>query len=189
MNLSAAVLAGGRSSRFGTDKAGFVWQGKTLLDWALSSFIGLTDVMIIGGSRATIRDAEPFSGALHGLQTALEHSKHSRVAIMACDMPNLTSGYWRMLEQFNADVVIPQNADGQLEPLAAIYSRVCLPLVQSAIANEDLKLTNWWDKKQGQASPTPTVIVVKWAELATHFPTDIFLNANRLEDLGLRSDL
>jgi molybdenum cofactor guanylyltransferase len=181
MNLSAAVLAGGRSSRFGTDKAGFVWQGKTLLDWALSSFFGLTDVMIIGGSRATITDTEPFLGALHGLQTALVHSKHPRVAVMACDMPNLTSGYWRMLEQFNADVVIPENADGQLEPLAAIYSRLCLPLVQSAIAKGDLKLTNWW----GNAK----VRIVKWTELEAHFSTNIFLNANRLEDLGLRSDL
>ncbi len=179
MKLSGAVLAGGRSSRFGTDKAQFIWHQKTLLEWALGSFIGLEDVMVIGGSSATIPDPEPFLGALHGVKSALENAVYPRVAIMACDMPNLSPAYWRFLESDKADIVIPQNKNGQLEPLAAIYSRACLGLVQNAITRGDLKLSGWW-----QAQTEFSVRVVTWQELEPFFPSDIFLNANYLEDLS-----
>ena len=179
MKLSGAVLAGGRSSRFGTDKAQFIWHKKTLLEWALESFIGLEDVMVIGGSVATISDSQPFLGALHGLQTALENAVCPRVAIMACDMPNLSRAYWCFLESIKADIVIPQNKNQQLEPLAAIYSRSCLGLVQKAIARDDLKLSGWW---QNQSEFTTEIIT--WQKLEPFFPSDIFLNANSPKDLA-----
>ncbi len=178
MKLSGAVLAGGRSSRFGTDKAQFIWRKKTLLEWALESFIGLEDVMVIGGARATIPDLQPFAGALYGLHLALESAQHPRVAIMACDMPNLSQAYWRFLADRKADIVIPENINSQLEPLAAIYSRACLPVVQNALTRNDLKLSGWW-----QAQPQLSVRVVAWQELEPFFAGDIFLNANFLKDL------
>jgi molybdenum cofactor guanylyltransferase len=182
MRLSGAVLAGGRSSRFGSNKANFVWQGKTLLDWALSSFSDLEDVMIVGQvDHAFIRvipDEKPFAGALYGLAKALAQAQHFRVAVMACDMPNLSPAYWQFLELFQADVVIPKNKNQQLEPLAAIYSKNCLMQIQNALTRDELKLTDWWQK-----NPELTIKIVEWTELESQFSSKLFLNANYQDDL------
>jgi molybdenum cofactor guanylyltransferase len=185
MNLfSGAVLAGGRSSRFGSNKAEFIWQEKTLLEWALSSFYGVEDVMVIGQAKNTlarvIADEIPFSGALYGLARALEQALCPRVGVMACDMPYLSLAYWQFLEQFEADVVIAKNVNGQLEPLAAMYSKNCLGLVQGALSRGEFKLSGWW-----QPSTVVSVRVVEWVELEPFFSSDLFLNANTLEDLVL----
>ncbi len=182
--LSGAVLAGGRSSRFGSNKAEFIWQDKTLLEWALSSYQDLDDVLVIGGTphplARVIEDKKPFAGALYGLATALESAVSDRVAVMACDMPNLSAAYWQFLGQFEADIVIAKNKNGQLEPLAAIYSKNCLGLVQAALSREQLRLTAWW-----QNTDALSVRIVEWAELELHFSSQLFLNANYQEDLAI----
>ncbi len=217
MGFSGAVLAGGRSSRFGSNKADFIWHGQTLLEWAISSLAELDDVMIVGGAARDslmpsarevpmltardslmpsarevpmltarevpmltariIPDVQPFAGALHGLATALSQAKHPRVALMACDMPNLVPAYWQFLTSHSADVLIPKNPDGQLEPLAAIYSKNCLTTIQSALARDNLKLTGWWQDSN------LIVRVIEWAELELLFSKHLFLNANHPEDL------
>ena len=181
--ISGAVLAGGRSSRFGRNKAEFIWQGKTLLEWALSSYQDFDDVLMIGGTPRplvrVIEDKKPFAGALYGLAAALEYATNPKVAVMACDMPNLRAAYWQFLGQFEADIVIPKNKMGQLEPLAAIYSKNCLGLVQAALSRDELKLTGWW-----QNTSAISVRIVEWAELEARFLSHLFLNANYQEDLG-----
>ena len=180
--ISGAVLAGGRSSRFGSNKALYLWQTKTLLEWALSSFTNVEDVLVIGlavqTSARVIKDKKPFAGALYGLSAALEQALCFRVAVMACDMPNLSPIYWQFLGQFEADVVIPKNSNGQFEPLAAIYSKNCLGLVQTALSRDELQLTGWW-----QNTSVLSVRIVEWAELEPHFSSQLFLNANYLADL------
>lgn len=180
--FSGVVLAGGRSSRFGRNKAEFIWQGKTLLEWALSSYQDLDDVLVIGGTSQSVArvipDEKPFAGALYGLSHALEHALCPRIAVMACDMPNLSATYWQFLGQFEADVVIPKNKNRQLEPLAAMYSKNCLDLVRTALSRDELKLTSWW-----QNSSVISVRIVEWVELEPYFSSDLFLNANYLVDL------
>ncbi|MFN3265436.1 MAG: molybdenum cofactor guanylyltransferase [Deinococcales bacterium] len=170
--MIGAVLAGGRSSRFGSDKAAYVWNGQTLLEWALAGLADFSPVVIGGQSNP---DPTPFLGALYGLARALELGE--RIAATACDMPNLSVSYWHFLEQYNADVVIPKNQNGQLEPLAAIYSSRCLPVVQAALEQGRLQLSGWWQNSN------LSVRVVPWADLEPHFGAGIFLNANRAEDL------
>lgn len=177
--MSGAVLAGGRSSRFGSDKSSYFWRGQTLLEWAQHSLAHLPEVQIIGGTQPNaVTEAVKFAGALYGLALALESTKAARVAVMACDMPNLSREFWLFMAQFHADVVIAKNATGHLEPLAAIYTRRCLPWVQSALANSDLRLNGWW-----QISDL-TVQIVTWEELELFFTPDLFLNANTPTDLA-----
>jgi molybdenum cofactor guanylyltransferase len=174
--MIGAVLAGGRSSRFGTDKAQHLWRGQTLLAWARQGLSGCSQVQTIGG--ADNPDPEPFLGALWGLARALELGQDGqRVAVTACDMPNLSREFWQLLEQHSADVVIPENHTGQLEPLAAVYAVRCLPFVQVALLEGRLKLSGWW---QGTDL---TVCILPWADLEPRFGKALFLNANRLKDL------
>ena len=183
--ISGAILAGGRSSRFGRDKALEVWQGKTLLEHAANSLEGCTERFIVGGNPERYGfleipvhpDLEPFQGSLHGLARALELARHARVAVIACDIPNLTRNYWEFIANFVGDVVIPENSDGYLEPLAAMYSKNCLGYVKLALKTGNLKMTGWFDNSL-------QIRVVKWLELEQQFKPNLFLNANTPQDLA-----
>ena len=181
---SGAILAGGRSSRFGRDKALEVWRGKTLLEHAASGLEACAERFVVGGSLEQYGflglnihpDPEAHRGSLYGLARALELAVHDRVAVTACDMPNLTPAFWDFLSSFPpADVVIPEGPDGDLEPLAAIYAKACLRPIQNALEANQLKMTGWFDGLE--------VRVVRWSELESRFGKDVFLNVNRLTDL------
>jgi molybdenum cofactor guanylyltransferase len=183
VNASGAVLAGGRSSRFGSDKARFVWRRRTLLEHALAGLEGCAERFVIGGayrinSIPVYPDLEPHAGSLHGLARALEVAGFQRVAVTACDMPNLSGAYWKWLLGFQpSDIVIPENAEGFLEPLAAVYTKTCREAVNAALEVGNLKMTGWWEG-------TPLRLVrVPWLEVRDRFGADVFLNANTRADL------
>jgi molybdenum cofactor guanylyltransferase len=184
LHVSGAVLAGGRSSRFGLDKALASWRGQTLLEHSLAGLVGCAERFVVGGDDArygfagvrVYPDLEPHRGSLFGLARALEVAAQPRVAATACDMPRLTGAYWTFLAGLEiADVVIPENATGQLEPLAAIYAKTCLPLVRDAIEESQLKMTGWLERV--------SVRVVPWVDLESRFGLDVFRNVNTRADL------
>ena len=176
------MLAGGRSSRFKADKALHLWRGKTLLEYALASLDGCAETFVVGGNHAiegvkTHPDLEPLLGSLYGLRRALELARYERVAVTACDMPNLTRKYWDWLSSLiPCDVLIPRSAGGDLEPLAAIYSRACLPFVQRSLERGELRMTGWW-------AVSLNVTVIDWPAVQSRFGDSIFLNANTPADL------
>jgi molybdenum cofactor guanylyltransferase len=182
--ISGVVLAGGRSSRFGRDKALELWQGRTLLEHALSSLEGCAERFIVGGTSERYgfagvpihADLEPYQGSLYGLARALELAQSDRVAVMACDMPGLTREFWEfMINLEPAQIVIPENTDGFLEPLAAIYARSCLPAIRAALKNNQLRMTGWHDGLE--------VRVISWTQLETQFGPNLFQNLNTPTDL------
>jgi molybdenum cofactor guanylyltransferase len=182
--ISGAVLAGGRSSRFGRDKALELWKGKTLLEHALASLEGCTERFIVGGTSERYgfagvpvhADLEPHQGSLYGLARALELAQSDRVAVMACDMPRLTHEFWDFMTNLEpAQIVIPENTDGFLEPLAAIYGTSCLPSIQQALEANQLRMTGWHDGLK--------VRVVPWTELEARFGQNLFRNVNTQADL------
>jgi molybdenum cofactor guanylyltransferase len=182
--VSGVVLAGGRSSRFGLDKALASWRGQTLLEHALAGLSGCAERFVVGGDAAQYGfagvpvhpDPEPHQGSLFGLARALEIAVQPRVAVTACDMPRLTGAYWAFLAGLKlADVVIPENANAQLEPLAAIYAKTCLLPVQDAIEESRLKMTGWLEHV--------SVRVVPWGDLESRFGSDVFRNVNTRADL------
>ncbi len=184
MNLSGAVLAGGRSSRFGADKALASWRGKTLLEHALAGLQGCEERFVVGGDAARYGfagvavhpDPEPHRGSLSGLALALQVAAQPRVAATACDMPRLSGAYWSFLAGLEpADAVIPENASGRLEPLAAIYAVTCLAPVRVALEADQLRMTGWLERV--------TVRVVAWSDVESRFGSDAFRNVNTRADL------
>lgn len=182
--ISGAVLAGGKSSRFKTDKALHLWRDKTLLEHAVAAFEGCVERFVVGGDYVlegvtVYPDLEPHAGSLYGLQRALELAHLDRVAVTACDMPNLSSAYWAWLSHLEpCDVLIPCNASGDLEPLAALYSKDCLPFVNDSLERGNLKMTGWWEASLN-------IRVLDWPSVQSRFGNDVFLNANTPADLEL----
>lgn len=95
--LLGAVLAGGRSSRFGSDKAMALWRGKPLLEHVIDAVRPMVDDMVLcgrshGGIEGIPDRPGPGMGPLGGLNAALHHArKHGfhAVLIAGCDTPLL----------------------------------------------------------------------------------------------------
>ena len=95
-DLSVAVLAGGKSSRMGQDKAFVAVRGRPLIEDVLAGLAGLGgEVFIVTNQPEPYRylglplhaDVLPDQGALGGVYSALYHSARPRTLCVACDMP------------------------------------------------------------------------------------------------------
>ncbi len=182
MQFSGAVLAGGQSSRFGENKALFVYHKKPLIQWVLESLSQASDRFIIANQSLDLdvpiyADLKEGLGSLSGIHTALSYAKHDWVAIAACDLPFLTSAYWHYLQKYTNDnqIVIAQNQKGFPEPLAAFYHRSVLQIVERQIKNQDFTLINLTHSAKTQLIP--------WKEFEPHVESKLFLNANTKDDL------
>lgn len=175
------MLAGGRSTRYGRDKCGVDLDGRPLVDHALDALLDASERWIVGGpSRARagvrwLRDEPPGRGPLAGVQAGLRATKHSWLAVVACDMPFVPRALWPLLlaRSGGARLVMPEGPTG-LEPTAALYHRELLPVIDARLA-------------EGRASPRALLarhgIVVRWNELIDALPANAFHNVNRPEDL------
>ena len=179
MRFSGAVLAGGRSSRFTQDKAGYVYAGKPLARWVLES-LAHADERFIVSSRPhdfgvpVYPDRYPGS-SLGGLHAALTHAAHDWVAVAACDMPFLTTDYWNELlkRSRSARAVVVTGPDGLPEPLAALYHKSLEELAAQQLEAGDFRVQTFVAAAGAHLVP--------WRELGVTEET--FLNANRLSDL------
>lgn len=155
---TGVVLAGGRSSRMGQDKALIVpasqkgQQEKTLLELALDALEPMVnDLLVIGNPEVhgfvgpfVIPDDQPGQGPLGGLVTAMHYATHDRLLVIAVDMPELDQRLFRMLrtELGNfTDAVVPRHSGG-IEALVAAYHRRCRPLFEERIAQGSLKMAD-----------------------------------------------
>lgn len=153
----SAVLAGGRSSRMGTDKAlmPLVAGGPLMIEVVVARLeeAGLDAPLLVTNNPdaysflglATARDDLPGAGPLGGIFTALSRAQQGRVLVVACDMPLLSPPLLRYMAQLpdDSDAVIPRWRDDEgrerVEPLHAIYSRRCLGPLREQIEAGHLK--------------------------------------------------
>jgi molybdopterin-guanine dinucleotide biosynthesis protein A len=164
------VLAGGRSSRMGRDKALLPWKGSTLIESvAREVFLAAGSVTLIGsrslaGERygnlrfPVIYDQVEGSGPLGGLHAALSVTTAEWNLLVACDMPAVTHELLQELlaaaEVSGADALVPSTPTG-LEPLCAVYHVRLLPLVKAAIDSKLLKMHDFISTIQARLWPAP----------------------------------
>src|SRR4051794_13778353 len=88
---SAAILTGGRATRFGgRDKSALTVEGRTILQRQLDALAGVVDEVLIVGSA---HDLVPGCGPLGGLHAALSAARGDGVFLVACDMPYLSGPF------------------------------------------------------------------------------------------------
>lgn len=97
MTFDAIVLAGGGSTRFGTDKAAVLVDGVTMLDRVLLATAAATTTVVVGPPRPTVRpvtwtlEDPPAGGPVAAIAAALPLTTAPLVAILSCDLPHLTA--------------------------------------------------------------------------------------------------
>jgi molybdopterin-guanine dinucleotide biosynthesis protein A len=137
--LSGIILAGGRSRRFGENKAFASWQSGTLIEAVVDSIKPLTaEILIVAkdagayavlskGKVRVVQDGHDDFHALGGIATALSRIRTRWAFVCACDMPfirpALVQALWAARGGYQG--VIPV-LDGFAQPLCALYSREML---------------------------------------------------------------
>ncbi|HEX4005847.1 MAG TPA: molybdenum cofactor guanylyltransferase [Acidobacteriaceae bacterium] len=149
--MQAFILAGGKSSRMGRDKALLDLDGQPLIAHAVARLNALGMPPRICGSRPDLaRFAEVISdnlsdaGPLAGIEAALTVSDEDLNLFLPVDLPGLPLEFLRWLAaRANASQVaatFPTLA-GRPQPLCAVYSRRLLPGLRAALAAGDRKVT------------------------------------------------
>jgi len=126
--FEAFILAGGASSRMGTDKSQLLLKNQTFVERLAATLQTVTDtIRLVGGSQnsklTTVADVYPQWGALGGLHAALNACRREWAIVVACDLPLVTTELFRRLADLTMDydAVVPIQPDGRPQPLAALY--------------------------------------------------------------------
>jgi len=127
-DTEAFILAGGASSRMGTDKSQLPLEGQTFTERIAETLLKLTDSVFVVGRQAesglpSVADVYPQWGALGGLHAALTACKREWAIVVACDLPFVTAELFSFLAEnrVDHDAVVPVQEDGRPQPLAALY--------------------------------------------------------------------
>lgn len=148
--VSAFVLAGGKSSRMGADKAFVELGGRRLLNRALELAGAVTsDVRIVGSAEKfarfgrVVEDEFPDCGPLGGIHAALRASRTELNFILAVDLPFVEVGLLTYLvneaHAGRAVVTVP-HAGGGWQPLCAVYRREFAAVAETALRQNRNKI-------------------------------------------------
>jgi molybdopterin-guanine dinucleotide biosynthesis protein A len=185
--ISGAILAGGKSKRMGEDKALVKIRNTTLIERAVQAMKPvISRPMIITNAPEKFNylnlplyhDVIPNLGPLGGIYTALNYATDNYVLVMACDLPNVTT---RIIQELwnrggRQDILVLDAGFG-LEPLCAVYSKRCIPIIKDQIEKGELKVTDFFPKMQ-------KVEVLKLKEIDDSL-SGRFLNVNTPADRRL----
>ncbi|MEO8066510.1 MAG: molybdenum cofactor guanylyltransferase [Flavobacteriales bacterium] len=182
---TGVVLAGGKSSRMGFDKALIEMEGRTMLQRAVDLLRPhVREILVIGDPlkytpehALAVPDDTPGMGPLGGLVTAMKRARYVRLLVLACDLPNINDRLLVLLKnelRGDRDAVVP-NHSGYPEPLAAAYHRHAIEDLEDCLRNNVLKmgtvldhiLTAYTDVEPGENG----------------WPADLFKNLNAPTDL------
>jgi molybdopterin-guanine dinucleotide biosynthesis protein A len=184
---TAFVLAGGKSTRMGRDKAFVEFEGRTLLARALGLARSVTpDVRIVGSHKKfaafapVVEDMFPGCGPLGGIHAALRSSPAELNLMLAVDAPLLTSELLQyLLSQARrapeAVGVVPR-ADRRWQPLCAIFRPGFAEAAEQALRAGQNRIDRLFD--------LVTIRAIEEDELErAGFSPAIFCNLNTPEEL------
>lgn len=186
--LTGIVLAGGRSLRYGTNKALVLLDGIPLIERVCQVLKRVSDPVIVSTNEPElfqflglpmVRDRIPGLGPLSGIHAGLSIMPGEAALFVACDMPNLNAELIRFMGSMRgaADAVVPRVC-GLPEPLHAIYGKTCLAPVSHAIENGEHRIVSFF--------PDIRIRYIEEEQIRRFDPNlDVFANINRPEELRL----
>ncbi len=143
-SISGIILAGGKSTRMGSDKAMLKIGGTPAIERIYDTVSGIfRDTMIISDRPENYAyltsnihpDIYHSMGPLGGIHSALANAKENQIFVVSCDMPLIHESAIRYIISRidNTDITLPV-AFGRLQPLCGIYSKNCLPVFEGILS-------------------------------------------------------
>ena len=133
-NTNGYILAGGKSSRMGTDKGLLLFEGKAMIQYVMEQMQPIFDKLVIVSNNPeyekfgleVIPDLIKDIGPAGGIYTALNHSDSQLNFMVSCDMPFVTKEAIEfMITNSNESQIVLLENQGKLEPLFGVYSKEC----------------------------------------------------------------
>ena len=134
-NITGIILAGGKSSRMGTEKGLIIYKNKPFVEHIIEAMSPLVDnIIIISNNKAyesfgfkCYEDLIKNTGPLAGIYTGLRYSKTENNLIVSCDVPLINTVILQKLTDQKNDTseVIQLQCQGENMPLIALYKKCC----------------------------------------------------------------
>ena len=174
--MNAIILAGGKSSRFGKDKAFIKVKGTAIFKRQLNVLTKIFDETIVvtdnpqkfhlfGSYIRKINERNlragyklkkieivqyilPAKGPLCGILSGLIKSRSRHNFVIACDMPFINEGLIKyMIKNIKKfDIFIPK-IDNKFHPLCGVYSKNCISVIGWLLLQDRLKVSDLFSKK------------------------------------------
>jgi molybdopterin-guanine dinucleotide biosynthesis protein A len=186
-DITGIILAGGKNSRMGVNKAFLSIDGIRLIEKTLNIYRQIFNEIIIVtndplayiefADAAIVTDIYKGKGPAGAIFTGLFYAKNSYVFVSACDMPYLNKDFILYMINLRGryEIIAPELPEG-FQPLHALYSRNCLLAMKRMIDSNELKITGLYKESR---------ILRITEEKIKPFDKDgrLFLNLNAPEDL------
>ncbi|WP_099203094.1 molybdopterin-guanine dinucleotide biosynthesis protein B [Miniphocaeibacter massiliensis] len=153
MKIGVGILAGGKSSRMGRDKAELPYNGNSFLENLVNEFKS-NEIIVSSNTNYNIDEVEYVKdkysniGPISGILEILKKSKNKYNFIIGVDMQNINYEFLEYITEFVSSEykVFSAKYDNKLNPLGAIYSKEMIPIIENAIEKKDYKLINLIEK-------------------------------------------
>ncbi|WP_306532505.1 formate dehydrogenase accessory sulfurtransferase FdhD [Geobacter sp.] len=154
--VTGVILAGGQSSRMGSNKALLPYKGGRFIESIHRQLAEIFDEVLLVTNNPEqydflpcrkVTDLYPGMGALAGIHAGLHHAANTAAFMVACDMPYLNSDLIRHLAT-QADpggVLIPESPAG-LEPLHAVYGKGCLAAIETTLLSGERRIVSFFGR-------------------------------------------
>lgn len=188
--MNAIILAGGKSTRFGSDKALFELNQKPMLINLIEKLKPHFNKIYVIGNKIKkeenmkdiiyLKDEIPNKGPLGGLYTGLKKSDSEYNYLQACDMPFVCKDYLEYIKKYiiehkGYEAYIPEK-DNYLEPFVGIYKK--------GIEEEILRLINLNRLNFDYLFEEVSIKIIKEKKIEVIAdPRKIFFNINKKEDI------
>lgn len=191
----AVVLAGGRGSRLGLNKALVKLKGRPLIDYVVKAAMEAVDELVIAigfdddparyasflprGARV-VKDPRGIQSPLAGMLAGMKVLASRRAVVLPCDSPFINVGVLNHLFKIceTSDAAIPRWPNGYIEPLHSVYNaHSAVPAIEASIKAGELKVSMMIQRLK-------KVVYVPVGDLKSYDPKLLtFLNINTKEDL------
>ncbi|MGH7475443.1 MAG: molybdenum cofactor guanylyltransferase [Longimicrobiales bacterium] len=191
--LVGAILAGGRSRRYGSPKAFASVGGVRLIERVIRAVAEAAEPIVVIANEPEAYAALGFpvrsdaligTGVLGGIHAALSYAREIGAVgalVVACDMPFIEPRLLLRLRRLredaggpagSPDIVAPESSGRRgVEPLCAIYGRGCIGPIEAAAARGDRRAIAFWPEVRVQRLPL--------AEVSLYgAPERLFMNVN-----------
>jgi molybdopterin-guanine dinucleotide biosynthesis protein A len=183
--VTGFVLAGGKSTRMGSDKAFLEFGDETLLSRALQQVSAVAqEVKIVGqaeklgGFGVTVEDLYPERGPLGGIHGALTSTSTELNLMLAVDMPFVEATFLEYLiaqaRESGAVVTVP-HAGGGFQPLCAIYRREFAAVAEESLREGRNKINPLFER-------VATRVIEESELVRAGFSAEMFRNLNTPQD-------
>lgn len=149
-NITGIILAGGKSTRMGTDKGLLKIENKTFVACVIDAVKPLVDDIIIVSDNPDydqfgfkrIDDIIKEAGPVAGLYAGLKHSKTDDNLVLSCDVPMISTEVLGQLlkPEFYSYEVVQIQSKGKTMPLIARYKKDCLTTCYNLLMQGERRL-------------------------------------------------